>query len=66
MGHAELLRDLGQVFRRTLVTLGRGARNDLEVPDLGQAGENFILDAVGEIGVTSCTSLPAVTSASQC
>ena len=49
--HPELLRDFRQVFRRTLVSLGRGARDHLQIGDLGQSRQDFILDAVGKIGV---------------
>ena len=34
MGHAQLLRDLGQVLRRTLVMLCRCARDHLQISDL--------------------------------
>ena len=49
--HAKLAGDLGQVFRRALVMLGRGARDHLQIGDLRQAGQDFVLDAVGKVGV---------------
>ena len=49
--HVELLRDLAQIGRRAFVSLRRGARNHFEVGDLGEAREDFILDAFGKIGV---------------
>ena len=48
---AQLLRDFLEIRRRALVTLRRGPRNDLQVRDLRQPGEDFFLDTIGEIGV---------------
>src|SRR5947207_9209710 len=46
---AELLRDLRNVIARTLESLCRCARDDLEVTDSREPGQNFLLNAVGEI-----------------
>ena len=51
LGHAELLRDLAQVARLGLVLFCRGARDDFQGADLGEARQSFILDAFGEVGV---------------
>ena len=45
------LRDLAQIFRRALEMLRRCARNDFQVRHLGQAREDFVLDAFAKIGV---------------
>ncbi len=37
----ELLRDLAEIARRTLEALRRGARDDFQIGDLGQASEDF-------------------------
>ena len=47
----EFLRDLGQVRRSTFVPQSGRARNNLEIADLRQAGEDFVLDSLGEIFV---------------
>ena len=49
VGHAELLRDLGQVARLALILLGRSARDHFQVRDLRQPRQDFVLDAAGEI-----------------
>ena len=51
VGDAELAPDLGQILRPASVALGRGARDHLQIADLGQPGQDFVLDAVGEKGV---------------
>ena len=45
---AELLRDIGQIFRRAFEFLRRGPRDDFQVGDLGQPRQNFVLHAFGE------------------
>ena len=49
ISYTELLRDLRQVRWCTLVSLGRRSRDDFQVRDFRQAGENFFLNAIGEI-----------------
>ena len=51
MCHAELLTDLRYVFRRTLVTLRRCARDHLEVGNLGEPRQYFFLNSFGKISV---------------
>ena len=41
----------GRIVRRALVMLRRRARDDFQIGDLRQARQDFVLDAVGEIGV---------------
>src|SRR5687767_8938753 len=48
---SELPRDLRQLFRPGAISVRGSARNHLQVSDLGQAGNDFVLDAIGEIGV---------------
>src|SRR4029077_12521248 len=49
VSHTELPRDLGQVVRRTLETLCRCPRNNFEIGDLGESGENFFLNSIAKI-----------------
>ena len=49
--HPELLRDVAQIRWRALESLGRRARNNLEVCHFRQSGKNFVLHAFSEIGV---------------
>ena len=51
VGDAKLPGDLGQIFRRAFVMLRGCARDHLQIRDLGQARQNFLLDAVGKVGV---------------
>ena len=51
IGHAKLLRDLGEIARFALITLGGSAGNDFQIRDLGQACENFLLNPIGEISI---------------
>ena len=52
VGNAERLTDLAQVTRgRGLVLVYAGAADHFQVGDLGQIGEDFVLNAVGKIGV---------------
>src|SRR5881398_2457623 len=53
VGNAKLLGDLPQILRRALIVLGRSARDDLQIGDLGQSGQNLVLDPIGEVGVRS-------------
>src|SRR5436853_5360817 len=48
---AELLRDVRNVIARTLESLCRCARDDLEVTDSREPGQDLLLNAVGEIRV---------------
>ena len=48
---AELLCDLHQIFGGAFVALRRSARDHFQVIDLGQAREDFILNAVSEIRI---------------
>src|SRR6266566_7799505 len=50
--HAELLRDLRKIIRRTFEMLRRSARDYFEVGDFRQTGENFVLYSLGEISVS--------------
>ena len=45
------LRDLRQVSRRAFVVLSRSARDHFQIGDLRQARQDFVLDAVGKVGV---------------
>jgi hypothetical protein len=52
VSNAQRLTNLSQVTRgRGLVLVYAGAADHFQVGDLGQIGEDFILNAVGEIGV---------------
>ena len=51
VGDAELPRDLGQVIGDTLVMLGGSVRDHLQVRDLGEAGEDLVLDAFGKVSI---------------
>ena len=51
VGYAELLADLPQVVGRAFVFLGGSPRDDFERSDFRQPGEDFILNAVGEIRI---------------
>jgi hypothetical protein len=51
VGDPKLLGDFGQVFRRAFVLLRRSARDHLQIRDLGQAGQDFLLNAVGKVRV---------------
>ena len=51
VGDAKLAGDLGQVFRRALITLSRCARDYFQVGDLREARQNLVLDAFGKVGV---------------
>ena len=51
VGDAELPRDLRQIFGRALVVLRRCARDHFQIGNPGEAGQDFILDAVGKVGV---------------
>jgi hypothetical protein len=53
VGNAKLLGDLPQILRRALIVLGRSARDDLQIGDLGESGQNLVLDPIGEVGVRS-------------
>ena len=55
-GDAELLTDYFQVVRMTRVFLGRGARNDFEVANAGQLGQNHVLHPAGEVSVVLVTA----------
>src|SRR5262245_2792109 len=51
MFDVQFLGDLTQIIGSALVFLSRGARDNLQVSDLREPGQNFVLDAVGEVGV---------------
>src|SRR5207302_918098 len=52
MGHAKSFGDLAQVaFRPAPILHDRSTADDLKVRHLGKDGQNFILDAVGEVSV---------------
>src|ERR1043166_6122612 len=52
MGHAELLADLAEIAQSiTLVMHDRGAANHLEIRNPRQMTQDFVLDAVSEVGV---------------
>ena len=46
---AELLRNCLQIFRLALVFRGRSARDHFQIGDARELGQDFILNAVGEI-----------------
>ena len=50
-GHAQLGRDLADRLLRTLVPHYRRSRDDLQVPDLRELGEDVLGNAIGEEGV---------------
>src|SRR5215813_3609515 len=49
--YAKLLRDLGNIVRFAVIALRGSARNYFQIRDASQARQDFILDALGEIGV---------------
>ena len=51
IGDAELFRDLRKVVRGTFEALRRSARDDLKVANPRESGQDFLLNAVSEIGV---------------
>ena len=51
-GHAELLRDVGNLFGRIFESLRRGARDHFQVADARKSRQDFLLDAVGEINIS--------------
>ena len=51
IGHPEKTRDLAHVFRLAPKLRGGRARDDFEITDLRQAGEDLILNAFAEIRV---------------
>ena len=48
IGHAQLPRDLGQIFRRTAVARGGSARNHPQPADPRERGDDFILNTLCE------------------
>ena len=52
VGNAELAADFRQILRPAAIALGRGPRDHLQIADLGQPGQNFVLDTVGKIRVS--------------
>src|SRR4030095_8259672 len=48
MAHAQLARDLGQIFRSTAVARGGSSRDDAEPTDPRQRRDNFILNTLSE------------------
>src|SRR4030095_6898847 len=51
MGNAQLFPYFAQIVRSAFVFLRRSARDDLQRSDLGQSRQDFVLNAVCEIGV---------------
>src|SRR6266550_1608203 len=51
IGDAELVRNLSEILRCVFITLCGRARDHFEIPNLGKASKNLILDAVSEISV---------------
>ena len=52
MGHAELLADLAQIARRAAFVLHHArAADHFQIGNLGQMGQDLVLDALGEEGV---------------
>ena len=49
--HAKLLGDLREIVRRAFEMLRRRAGDHFQVGDLCQPRQNFVLDALGEVGV---------------
>src|SRR3546814_1138157 len=60
VGHAQLAADLAQVLGVRAVLLGGGARDHLEVTDVRQPGQDFVLRSeerrVGKECVSTCRS----------
>src|SRR5690242_8558722 len=50
-GDAKLLRNLGQIVRRTFETLSRATRNNFELSDLGKTRHDLVLNALGKINI---------------
>src|SRR5713101_7430906 len=55
-GHAEFIRDCLQVSWRAFVFGCRFSRDDLQVADASEFGQDLILNAVGEVGVVRVTA----------
>src|SRR5437016_1861989 len=51
VGHAKLSSDFRNVFRGTLESLGRGARDDLEIADPREPGQDFLLNSISKVNV---------------
>ena len=51
VGDAELLRDLGKIFRRAFEVLRRRPRDHFQVRDLGQSRQDFVLHAFTKVSV---------------
>ena len=51
MIHSERLRDLPQITGGAAILHDRGAADDLQIGDLGQARQHVVLNAIGEKGV---------------
>ena len=51
VGHAKLLRDLGEIAWLALILLGGRARDHFQIRDLRQPREDFFLDAIGKISI---------------
>ena len=49
--YAKLLCDFSKIPRFALISLRRSARNDFQIPDLGETRQDFFLDAIREISV---------------
>src|SRR5438552_18075073 len=55
-GHTELASHCLQVFWRAFIFRCRLSRDNLQVADASQLGQNLILNAVGEIGIVWVTA----------
>jgi hypothetical protein len=55
-GHAEFAGHCLQVFRFALILHCRRTRDDLQVADAGEFGQDLALNAVGEIGIVWVTA----------
>src|SRR5438876_11463953 len=54
--YAEFVRDCLQVFRRAFVSGCRFSRDNLQVADASEFGQDLILNTVGEVGVVWVTA----------
>ena len=49
--YAKLLCDFSEIARFALISLSRSTRNDFQIADLGETGQDFFLDAIAKISV---------------
>src|SRR5262249_32328985 len=54
--YPKLLRDLSKIARFALILLCRSTRNHFQIGDLSQTRQDFLLDAIGKIGIVWVTA----------